>query len=193
MFEYFYDNGKKRDTEWLVLSHDPQARVRMVFYDFDSLSFLAQEVSTGRLTGAQLFAGRRLAMTLPRGMADLGDHGGGRSFASGRIYGEMQLALDEAGATAAEGQNMGSRPFTINRMIPGRADVPEVVASAPVIYDIKTYLEPFEEPAEGASVLAVGIVFVVLLVVGILYTFKVYNLYAVFCPGCSSGAKLKKH
>ena len=190
MFDYFFDNGKKSDAEWLVLSRDPGARVRLVFYDFESFGFLAPEVATCTLTGAQLHAGRGLALTLPRGMAELS---GGGSFASGRIYGEMQLALDASAVVTAEEENTGPGPLLIHRLVPGRPDLPEVVASTPIVYDIKTYLEPFEERAEGVGVLVVGIVFVVLLVAGVLYFFKAHSLYVVFCPGCSSGAKLKKH
>ena len=179
MFEYFYDNGKTQDDEWFVLSEDPKARVRVVFYDFESFEFLAPEFATKTLTGTQLYAGRGIKVTLPRGMAELRNGG---SFASGRIYGEMQLVLQDP-----------KKVGPLSRIIAGRSDVVETVASAPVVYDIKTYLEPFEKATGGASVLAVGIVMVLLLTAFVLYILKVYNLYQLLCPGCSSGAKLKKH
>ena len=115
MFEYFYDNGKTQDDEWFVLSEDPKARVRVVFYDFESFEFLAPEFATKTLTGTQLYAGRGIKVTLPRGMAELRNGG---SFASGRIYGEMQLVLQDP-------KKVG--PLSLGRIIAGRSDVVETV------------------------------------------------------------------
>jgi hypothetical protein len=153
-FDYWYDN-QRFDKNMFVISKNPVARVRVVFYDMVSLEYVGPNVSTNVLTGDELISSN-FYLILPNGLHFVRD----LILSGGRLPGEFQFTSNH--------EALSSLPF----QDPQRKGILWEVPSIPITYQDLAYLEPFVAIDNGTAVLVVGIVLVIVL--GIVFGSFVY-------------------
>ena len=149
-FDYWYDN-KKIDQNMFVISNDPEARIRIVFYDMISLDYVGPNVSTNVFTGDKLVS-NKFELTLPNGLDFVRD----LTLSGGRLHGEFQFT---------------TKHKTLNRLPLGdplRTGILWQVPTVPITYNMANYQEPFVSTTNGVAILVIGLV--LCLFVGIFLT-----------------------
>ena len=146
-FKYWYDN-KKMGTETFVVSNDPVARVRLVFYDLITLDFVGPNVSTSILSGEQLLSSN-IVVNLPKGLSFVRDV----KLLGGRLPGEFQFTSYHT--------PLSGKPLTDKK----RKGILWEVPALSIVYNAADYKEPQDTDDTGLILLVIGVV--LFLVVGI--------------------------
>ena len=146
--DYWYDN-RKLNADNFVISYDPVARVRVVFYDMSSLEYVGPNITTNVLTGQQLELSENLVLKIPNGLDFINSEK--VELVGGRLLGEFQFTSEH-------------RP--IYRQVLDNNDINNVglkweVPAVSITYHSSTFKEPFASNTNGVAMVVVGLVLIV--------------------------------
>jgi len=146
-FNYWYDN-KKLDNSLFVISIDPVARVRLIFYNLTSLEYVGPNVSTNVLSGKDLVLSKS-KLEIKGGLSFVRD----LTLIGGRLEGEFQFTsfhrpLSHWGSDKKYHQSVWQVP------------------SVSITYNDANYREPFVAESNGVVMLIVGLVLLLLIAGG---------------------------
>ena len=168
-FTYWYDNEKITSADMFVMSNNPNARIRIVFYDMLTLDYIGPNVSTIVLSGLQLNSQLLTSVTegtkkkgftlqIPKGLSFINNKN--VNLIGGKLEGEFQFTsyyqpLNRFGLSL---RPAGSLPFVVN--------------SIGITYHVADYKEPMVADSNGMVVLIVGVVLLLLISISIGVVYK---------------------